>query len=314
MNIVFFGSSQFAAPALKALIGSGHEISCVVTQPDSQKGRGLRLAETAVKKVAQEANLKIYQPQRINTAEALRLLKGLKPDLFVVVAYGQILSKGLLEIPKIFSINVHASLLPRYRGAAPINWAIINGERKSGITIIRMTEEMDAGAILLQRATDILGQDTAVTLAEKLSDLGANLLLDSLRLIRDNKINLILQNEAEASFAPKLKKEDGLICWNKAAREVHNQIRGCLNWPGAFTYYKGNLLKIYKATVKASGHQGIAVSAGEIVGVAKEGISVATGKDNLVIEELQMEGRRRMEAGEFIAGHKISAGERFYKK
>lgn len=310
MNIVFLGSPQFAAPSLKALIGSGHKISCVVTQPDRKKGRGLHLSATVIKNVAGVAKLKIYQPQRINAAEVLRFFKDLNPDLFVVVAYGQILSKDVLEIPKIFSINVHASLLPKYRGAAPINWAIINGDKTTGITIMKMSEKMDAGPILLQKNIAILGGDSAITLEKKLSCFGADLLLDSLKLIENNKYDLKLQEELDVSFAPKLKKPDGLINWNRPAQEINNLVRGCLNWPGAFTHYKGKLLKIYKATVIVSNYQTIKATAGQILGVAKEGISVATGGDNLLIEELQIEGKRRMGAGEFIAGHKLCPGDR----
>lgn len=306
MDIVFFGSSKFAVPSLKALLSSGHKISCVVTQPDKRKGRGLSLGATAIKELAREFNLKIYQPENINILEAIKLLKTLNPDLFVVIAYGQILSSGILNIPKIFSINLHASLLPRYRGAAPINWAIIKGEKITGITVIKMTEKMDAGPIILQKDIGISNDDTVITLEDKISNLAAQLLLTTLSSIDDNNYNLMPQDEDNVSFAPKLKKEDGRIYWGKTARDIYNLIRGCISWPGAFTYYNGKLLKIYKAKVSFSVREFSNSIAGNIISISKEGMVVATGKEDLVIEELQIEGKRRMKVGEFIAGHKIS--------
>jgi len=309
MNIVFFGSSNFALPSLKALLTGAHKISCVVTQPDKKGGRGLLLLETMVKTVAKEASLKIYQPYSVNIPEAIKLLRDLSPDLFVVIAYGQILSKAILDIPKIFSINVHASLLPKYRGAAPINWAIINGEKTTGITVIKMTKDMDAGQIILNKEVDINNDDTAISLEDRLSHLAAGLLLDSLKSIEKNNYNLTLQDENLVSFAPKLKKEDGLINWNRSAQDIYNLIRGCLPWPGTFTYLKGRLLKIHRVKVTGSASHQVTKSAGEIIQISKDGILVATGGDNLIIEELQIEGGRKMLVEEFIAGHKISQGE-----
>lgn len=310
MNIVFFGSSNFAVPSLKALLTTAHKISCVVTQPDRQKGRHLQLAKTAVKKIAEGASLKIYQPERINTPEAIKFLKDLSPDLFIVVAYGQILSQEILDIPKIFSLNIHGSLLPKYRGAAPINWAIINGEEITGFTIIKMTKEMDAGPVILKKEINIAEGDDALTLEDKLSYLGAQLLLDAIKSIENNNYNLTPQDEEKISFAPRLKKVDGLIHWHKPAKDISNLIRGCAGWPGAFTYYNGKLLKIYRTKViRLSGDQGISPP-GEIMQISKDGIVVATGKDSLMIEELQMEGKRRMKPEEFIAGHRISPGDR----
>ncbi len=309
MNIVFFGSSYFAVPSLEALKTSGHKISCVVTQPDKKKGRGLSLGATAIKESAGEFNLKTYQPENINIPEARKLLKTLNPDLFAVIAYGQILSSAILSIPKVFSINLHASLLPKYRGAAPINWALIKGEKITGITVMKMTEEMDAGPIIQQKEIEINNLDTSSTLEDKLSHFAAQLLLTSLHSIEDNNYNLVPQNENNVSFAPKLKKEDGRIDWSRPAWDIYNLIRGCISWPGAFTYYKGKLLKIYKARVGSCAREFLSSVAGKIINVSKEGIVVATGKDNLTIEELQIEGKRRMKVEEFIAGHKISPGD-----
>jgi methionyl-tRNA formyltransferase len=309
MNIVFFGSSQFAVSSLRALLTSGHKITCVVTQPDRKSGRHLHLVATPVKIFAQDAGLRIYQPPSVNTKDAIKFLRDLNSDLCVVIAYGQILSEEVLNIPKIFAINVHASLLPKYRGAAPINWAIIKGEKSTGITIIKMTREMDAGPIILERPIDISNDDTEITLEDKLSKLGADALLESLKLIEENRYNLVTQDETKVIFAPKLKKEDGLIDWHKPAEEIYNLIRGCLGWPGGFSYYKGKLLKIYKAGVIPLSRYSVSPLPGEIIEVSKEGIVVVTGKGNLVIQELQIEGKRRMTAEEFVAGHKILAGE-----
>lgn len=309
MNIIFFGSSQFSVPSLKALLTTPHKISCVVTQPDRQKGRGLHFEGTQVKAIAQESGLEIYQPQRVNTPEAIKFFKDLEPDLFIVISYGQILSQSILDIPKIFPLNVHASLLPQYRGAAPINWALINGGKNTGITIIKMTKNLDAGPIILERTVAISDNDTAITLEDKLSPAAADLLLESLVSIKNNNYKLMPQDEKKVSFAPKLKKENGLINWNSPAQDIYNLIRGVLSWPGAFTYYNGKLLKIYKAKVFQLSAVNPQLSAGQVVKVDKEGIAVATGKDNLIIEELQVEGRSRMKVQEFITGHKICAGE-----
>ncbi|MFH1269922.1 MAG: methionyl-tRNA formyltransferase [Candidatus Omnitrophota bacterium] len=314
MNIVFFGSSRFAAPSLKALLASRHRISCVVTQPDREKGRGLRSAGTAVKIIASESDARIYQPQNINTRDAVEFLKGLKPDLFVVIAYGQILSSGILKVPGVFSINMHASLLPKYRGAAPVNWAVIKGEKITGLSVMKMVEKMDAGAVIQQKEANISDDDTAVTLEERLSEMAAQLLLDTLTSIESNNYNLTPQDESRVTFAPKLKKEDGRIQWDKAAGDIYNLIRGCMGWPGAFTYYKGKLLKIYKARPGPAVRGQPDSPAGRIIDISREGIVVATGKENLIIEELQIEGKRAMSAGEFAAGHKIRSGEIFSKK
>jgi len=314
MNIVFFGSSNFAVPSLIALIKSGHNIPCVVTQPDRQKGRGLPLTATAVKKAAQESRLNIYEPQKINTSEAAGFLKGFGADLFVVISYGQILSREILEIPKTFSINAHASLLPKYRGAAPINRALINGERTTGVTLMKMTEKMDAGPIILQKNAEIDDEADYLTLEAKLSQVAAELLVDSLKPIEKGNYKLRDQDEGSVSFAPKLKKEDGCIDWDKPAADIYNLIRGCVSWPGAFTYYQGKLLKIYKAGVSLQVSKFASSVPGEILEASKEGIVVSTGRGNISIKELQIAGKRRMRAEEFISGHKISAGEVLIKK
>ena len=314
MKIVFFGSSNFAVPSLKALLATTHNVSCVVTQPDRPKGRGLHFRGTIIKSIASGSGVKIYQPDNINDSAALEFLKEINPDLFVVIAYGQILSQKILDIPKNFSINVHASLLPKYRGAAPINWAIIKGEKTTGITVMKMAKEMDAGQIILQQETGISDDDTAITLEDKLSCASMQLLLAALSSIEDNNYNLKPQDNDGVSFAPKLKKEDGRIDWNKPAWDIYNLVRGCISWPGAFTYYNDKLLKIYKAKIVPYLPHSVPALPGEIIDVSKEGITVAAGKDKLIIEELQIEGKRMMKAEEFISGHKIEIGQVFDKK
>ena len=309
MKIVFLGSSHFALPALEALIKAKHKISCVVTQPDKKRGRHLHLGITDVKALALQAGLKVFQPENINAPASVELLKGLNADLFVVVAYGQLLAQEVLDIPKVFPLNIHASLLPKYRGAAPINWAIIRGEKVSGVTIMQVIKKMDAGAIIMQQDIAINHDDDSVSLESKLRDLGAELLLKSIAIIKNKDYKLIPQDEKNVSFAPKLKKSDGLINWQKPAEEINDLIRGALPWPGAFTHYKGKLLKIYKADVVQ--RTGLSAGAGEILNISKAGLEIVTGKGVLVVRELQIEGKRRMKVEEFAAGHKIFPGDNF---
>ncbi|MFA5156217.1 MAG: methionyl-tRNA formyltransferase [Candidatus Omnitrophota bacterium] len=311
MNIVFFGSAHFGLPSLKALINAGHKITCVVTQPDRKKGRGMGLAKTPIKEFAQENSLTVYQPENINTAESVALLKNLNSDLFVVIAYGQLLSRQLLDIPAIMPLNVHASILPFYRGAAPINWAIIKGETKTGVTIIKMAEKMDAGPMIATKETAINPEDDFFSLEARLSELGAALLNETIVAIAANNYRLIEQDENKATFAPKLKKENGLINWSCPANEVYDLIRGLSGWPAAFTYYKGKLLKLLRAEISGLADSRARPAPGEIIAVSKDNIAVATKKGSLLVKILQIEGKRQMTAQEFITGHKTSSGDRF---
>jgi len=308
MKLVFFGSSHFAVVSLRALIKSKHEVACVVTQPDKQRGRHLHMAGTDVKSIALDAKLKIFQPENIKTKESVKFLKNIDADVFVIVAYGQIFSQEVLDIPKIMPINIHASLLPRYRGAAPINWAIINGEKKSGITIIYVTFKTDSGPIIMQEEIKIEDQDTSVSLEEKLRNCGANLLIEALISIDNRDYRLVDQEEEKVIYAPKLKKEIGLIDWSTPAVNIHNQVRGVLPWPGAFTSYRGKMLKIFHAEVFPifPNHR---PCPGEVVRADKHGIVVACGRGFLKCDELQLEGGKRMSAQNFIIGHKLAAGE-----
>ncbi len=309
MKIIFFGSSHFAVPSLKALSAEGHDVLCVVTQPDKKKGRGLHFGPTAVKQEAVLQGLRIYQPAQINTAECADFLKAFNADLFVVIAYGQILSKEILSIPFNFCINIHASMLPAYRGAAPINWAVINGEKSTGISIIKLSEKMDAGPVIMQKSFPIYDDDSFVSLEHRLAESGAGLLIESIRLIAKQDYKLIPQDKNKISFAPKLKKSDGLIKWNKSAQEINNLVHGALAWPFAFTYYKDKVLKIYASSVLKDE----SFSPGVVMNISKDGITVSTGKGSLLIKELQLEGKRHMRTEEFIAGHKLSVGERLGK-
>ncbi|HNW39745.1 MAG TPA: methionyl-tRNA formyltransferase [Candidatus Omnitrophota bacterium] len=313
MKIVFFGSAHFAVPALLALIKSQHELVCVVTQPDKHKGRHLHLASTDVKNTAICAGLKTFQPENINSEESVKFLKSLDPDLFVIAAYGQILSQEVLDIPKIMPINIHASLLPRYRGAAPINWALINGDNKTGISIMYVALKMDSGPVIMQRETKIEDNDTAFSLEEKLSVCGAALLMETLIIIDKRDYRLVEQDEEKAVYAPKMKKDDGLIDWNSSATDIYNQIKGVVPWPGAFTSYRKKLLKIFQAQVLPifPSHKPVF---GEVIRADKHGIVVACSRGFLEIKELQLEAGKRMSAQNFIIGHKLTAGEILGKK
>ncbi len=313
MKIIFFGSSHFAVPSLEALIKSKHEVVCVVTQPDKKKGRHQKVSGTDIKTLATKAKLKVFQPENINCKESINFLKNLVADLFVIVAYGQIFSQEVLDIPKIMPINIHASLLPRYRGAAPINWAIINGDKKSGVTIMFVTAKMDSGPVIMQKEIEIKDRDTSITLEEKLSECGAQLLLQALISIDNRNYRLVDQDEEQVIYAPKMKKEDGSIDWNTPALDIYNQIRGVLPWPGAFTSYRKKILKIFQANVLAvfPNHSPVP---GEVVRADKFGIVVASARGFLEIKELQLEAGKRMSAQNFIIGHKLIIGEILGKK
>jgi len=310
MKIIFFGSAHFAVPALEALIKSGHELVCVVTQPDKKRGRHLHISGTDVKSIAVSAKLKTFQPDNIKSRESVEFLKKLDADLFVIVAYGQIFSQEVLDIPKIMPINIHASLLPRYRGAAPINWAIINAEKKAGVSIMYVSLKMDSGPVILQKEIKIEEADTAITLEEKLRVLGAELLMEALEIIDNRNYSLIEQDEDKVILAPKLKKEDGLIDWDEPATAIHNQVRGVLPWPGAFTCFGGKMLKVFQADVLTffPNHKPVP---GEVVRADKQGIVVACGRGFLNIKELQLEAGKRMPAQNFIIGHKLKKGDIF---
>ena len=277
----------------------------MVTQPDRQKGRSLKIASTPVKSKAEELGIKTFQPVKVNSKEAIEFLGKFNADLFIIVSFGQILSKAVLSLPRLYCLNIHASLSPEYRGAAPINWAIANGEKETGVTIMKMNEKMDEGDVLLKESVAIDPCDDAVTLSDKLSKKGAESLFKAMELIKTNKADFIKQDHSKATLAPKLKKDDGLIDWKMAAEEISNRIRAFAPWPGCFTCLDKKMLKIWKArpVVDLADKKS---KPGAILAVNKNNIVVKTGKGALNIEELQLEGSRRMTAEEFLAGHNVT--------
>ncbi|MFA6383854.1 MAG: methionyl-tRNA formyltransferase [Candidatus Omnitrophota bacterium] len=304
MNIVFMGSGEFGEASLRMLVNKGHRILCVVTQPDKKQDRGMSIGSTPIKRAAVELGLTVYQPVDINMPESVAYLKGLKPDFIVVIAYGQKLSQKILDIPLILPLNIHASLLPAYRGAAPINWAIINGEKVTGVTLMKVTLRMDTGPVIHQKPAEILGSDTAVTLGRRLSVDASEVLIEGISGLVKGAYAFVPQDESKASVAPKLIRANGLIDWNKPAQALVNLVRGCAPWPGAYTHYKGKLIKIHKVSPVSCAVAG-ALPAGRIARISKEGIVVTASDGFLLIESLQMEGKRMISAGEFIAGYKV---------
>ncbi|MBU1087186.1 MAG: methionyl-tRNA formyltransferase [Candidatus Omnitrophica bacterium] len=311
MKIVFLGSSDFSLASLKAL-RQKHELLAVYTQPDRKKGRNLLLSKTPVKIYAEEHNLPIFQPEIVSAPEIVEQLKSFDADLFVVVSFGQKLSNQVLEIPREFCLNVHSSLLPKWRGAAPINYAIINGDKFSGVTIMKMNEQMDGGDIILSKSIEINDAD-AVVLLEQLAELGAAALLEAIEQIKKKQVKLVAQDQAKVTIAKKLKKENGLINWQDSAASIHNKVRGLLPWPCAFTYYKGKLLKILKTKVMTFDcFESEAQTPGGIIQIEKHvGIVVKTGSQALLIETLQLEGKKAMSAYDFVNGHNLKIKEIF---
>jgi methionyl-tRNA formyltransferase len=304
-KIVFFGTPSFSLPTLEALVRSGDEVVAVVTQPDRERGRGRKVLPPPVKEVALRHGIEIFQPETMKDFAFQAALRNLEPDLFVVVAYGRILPKSVLAIPARGAVNVHASLLPRYRGASPIAWAILRGERETGVTTMLMDEGMDTGPILLQRKIPIEERETAETLHDKLASLGAELLIETLEKMKRGAITPLAQDTSQATYAPPLAKEDGEIDWTKEAREIDRKVRAFSPWPGAFTRWKGQLIKVCRGSVGKRSQQAMP---GTVVWVGSDFIEVATSKDAYRIEEVQMEGKRRMSVREFLCGHPIPVG------
>ena len=307
MRIVFMGTPEFAVPSLKALLDAGYGVVGVFTQPDRPVGRGHKLAACPVKKLAVERGVPVYQFERLRNEEGLACLRALAPDIVVTAAFGQILSQALLDVPKMGTVNVHASLLPAYRGAAPINWCILNGETRTGVTTMLTDAGVDTGDMLLRRETDIGEVETAAELSVRLSQLGAELLIETLKGYIAGEIAPIPQDERLASRQPMLKKEMGLIDWTRSAKEIACQARGLDPWPSAYTDYLGGTLKIYRACpVEGEGDPGTVLRSS-----AKEGLFVACGEGALEVLEMQAPGGKRMSARAYLAGKKIEPGTRF---
>lgn len=311
MKIVFFGSGDFAVPILDALIYGGEDILAVITRPDKPSGRNLKVTATPVKARALKSNLALFQPDELLGAKVYDCLKGLNADLFVVASYGKIIPRRIIELPKIFSVNAHASLLPKYRGAAPINRAIMQGEVETGVSVIKMNEFMDKGDIILEKCLPIYEEDDASALGEKLANLAKDAIAETLNLIKNKKYTLTKQDDKNASYARKLRKEDGLIDWNRSACDIFNQVRGLVPWPGAYTYYKGEILKIWKAVYLDSKNDklGGMLKPGEISDVAPQGISVCCGNGILLVSQAQLAAGKRMTAHALALGHKIKSGD-----
>jgi methionyl-tRNA formyltransferase len=306
MRLVYMGTPQFAVGPLRAVAAAGHEIAGVVTRTDKPAGRGRSLTAPPVKSTAAEMGLPVYQPKRVREPEFIDQLRSLGPEAIVVAAYGQILPREILTLPEYGCLNIHASLLPYYRGAAPINWAIIRNETRTGITIMQMDEGMDTGAILLQESVLIDPLDTAGTLTEKLSAVGAKLITTALQLITDNSLLPVPQDGSRATLAPLLKKEDGLIDWNLPAVDIHNRIRGLSPWPGAYTFLEGKIVKIIAAeAVNGTGGPGLLYEKNDHT------LEVGTGAGLLRIVSIQPEGKKPMTTGDFLRGHRGLAGKKF---
>jgi len=305
LRIIYMGSPGFAIEPLKGLF-ERHDIIAVVTQPDKPKGRGLKLQACPVKQWALEHDLPVFTPLKVKDPEFLKKLRELSPDLIVVCAYGKILPKEVLEIPKHGCWNIHASLLPKYRGAAPINWAIIRGEKETGITIMLMDEGMDTGPILLQKAIPIEEEDTSITLAEKLSKLGKDAILEAIELFFKGEISPTPQSEEGVCYAPLLKKEDGFFTFDSPAIEIERKVRGLLPWPVAHTSYKNKLLKIFDAKVKESSSKDVP---GKVLDVNEEGILVQCNPGSILLKELQLAGKKRLKALEFARGQRLKPGD-----
>lgn len=306
MKIVFMGTPDFSVAALESLYNAGHEIAAVVTQPDKKKGRGEKMQFPPVKEMALKLGLKVYQPAKVRDEEFVNILKEIAPDVIVVIAFGQILSKTILEMPKYGCINVHASLLPKYRGAAPIQWAVIDGEEKTGVTTMQMDVGIDTGDILETVEIVLNKKETGGSLFDKLSLAGAKLIVQTLENAEKGLLQPVKQNDEASSHAKMLNKELGNIDFSKSAVEIERLIRGLNPWPSAYTGFRGKTLKIWDADVNDEEYEG---NVGEIVDFNKTGFTVKTGKGNLVINELQLEGKKRMTTDAFLAGNKLEKGE-----
>lgn len=306
MRIIFMGTPESAVPTLDCLLRRGHQIEAVFTQPDRPVGRHQVLTAPPVKRFAQQHGLTVYQPAKIKTDEVRDIFTAIAPDVAVVVAYGRILPPWLLEIPRHGCINVHFSLLPKYRGAAPVNWAIVRGETETGVTTMLMDAGLDTGPILLQRRCEIGPEETAPELANRLAVLGAELLLETLDKLEGHELTPQPQDESHASLAPMLSREDGRIDWHWTATEIRNRIRGFQPWPGAWTVWNGHRLILWRATVLSAETD---LSPGTVSEARKDTLVVACGQRTaLRLEELQLEGKRRLGARDFLNGTRLSVG------
>jgi methionyl-tRNA formyltransferase len=306
MRLVFLGSPAFAVPTLERIVESGARVLEVVTQPDRPSGRGQQAAAPPVKEAARRLGLPVYQPERVRRPEAVERLRTLAPDAMVVVGYGQIIPQMVIDIPRFGIVNVHASLLPKYRGAAPVQWAIVNGETRTGVTTMQIDAGLDTGDMLLSAETAIGPAETAVGLGARLAMMGAELLIRTLEGLEAGSIAACKQDPAEATYAPLLKKEDGRIDWNLPAEAIHNRVRGFQPWPGAYTAFRGAALRIWKSRPAAASCLA-GPAAGRLASIMPLVVSCGSGALELI--EVQLEGRRRMSAADFANGHRLTDNE-----
>lgn len=306
MRIIYMGTPVFAVHALKSIIEAGHEVVAVFTQPDKAKGRSKSLVPTPVKEVALANNIPVFQPIRLREEENVSLIKEYAPDVIVVAAYGQILSEDILNIPKLGCINIHASLLPKYRGAAPIEWSIIDGEAETGVTTMYMAKGLDTGDMIEKTVVPIEPKDNAMTLHDKLAEAGAKLILSTLTLLENGTAVRTPQKDEDSNYAVMLKKEMGDVDFTKSATEIERLIRGLLPWPCAYTMIDGKHVKFYEADVIAMDVSG--KKPGEIVAISKKNFDIACGSDALCIKRLQPEGKKEMDAASYLNGNKLELG------
>ena len=311
MRVVFMGTPDFAAASLQKLIDEKYDIAGVFTQPDKPKGRGMELSFSPVKELALKHDLPVYQPEKMRDGTALQIVKDLNPDILVVVAYGRILPDDILAVPKFGAVNVHGSLLPKYRGAAPIQWAVIDGRKESGVTTMLMNEGLDTGDILRQYRITLADDETGGSLFDKLAALGSEAILDTVKGLEDGSIVPVKQEETTTPYAAMLTKEMGLADWSKDAETLERLIRGLDPWPGVYSYLDGKMLKLWKAEVLPEG--GSDAAPGTILSV-KNGLAVQTGKGALRITELQPEGKKRMAADAWLRGARVSPGDCFHSE
>lgn len=305
MKILFMGTPDIAVPTLKTLIQSKHNVVGVVTQPDKPKGRGKAIGCSPVKETALQYDLPIYQPVKVREESFVETIKEIAPDVIIVIAFGQIIPKSILELPKYGCINIHASLLPKYRGAAPIQWAIIDGETKTGLTTMYMEEGLDTGDMLLKEEVDIAEDETGGSLHDKLAQLGGSLILKTLDAVENGTIVRVKQDDSQSTYVSMLDKKMGYIDFSKSAEEIERLIRGLNPWPSAYTGLDGKTLKIWKADVLEEERAG---ETGEIVEVRKDAVLIKTGMGTLALKEVQLEGKKRMETEAFLRGYDIHVG------
>lgn len=312
MRIIFMGTPDFSVPTLERLIASRHEVIAVVTQPDKPKGRGKEVQMPPVKETALQHGIPVYQPVRARETSFVEEIRSLAPDVMVVIAFGQILSRELLDVPKLGCVNIHASLLPKYRGAAPIQWAVINGDRETGITTMMMDVGMDTGDMLEKLVVPLGEKETGGSLFDRLSLLGGDLILSTLDKLEDGTLVRTPQDHDEATHVKKIEKSMGDIDWTMDAAAIERLIRGLNPWPSAYTHWNGKILKIWEADVASGdGSQGSRASAGEVLEAAGDSLKVQTGNGVLDIRSLQLEGKKRLDTGAFLRGYQVETGYRF---